>query len=490
MGQWTQRPILWGGLGLTASAWLVSWVNPAAAHMGETMMWGAIALGSGMWWFRQKQKKPLDLSIETPVLDRAGLEKEFIAIDRWLQQLTTEKSHHSKANASETLESFQKQLDALKVEGDRTQLRLAIVGGKASGKTVLATNLAQNTALKSAESAQVSEVIDLPTDALESADALTQTDLIVFLVNGDLTDSELATIKRLQGDRHHLILALNKQDQYLPDERPLVLQQIRERVLGIVPAQNVVAIAADPAAIKVRQHQADGTTQERMEQPEAELTALNQRLEEALKANAAERVLATTYRQTVALKAAIKTEVNRLRRDRALPQIEQAQWVAAGVAFATPVPSLDLLATASANAQLVMDLGTIYQQKLSLDQAKAIATALAELMLKLGVVELTSQAVTPLLKSHAATFVAGGMVQGASAAYLTRMAGLSLVEYFEEQEALGVTEPGVQRDRLMQKLQAVFQANQRSAFLQTLVNQAIQRLKPATNTNLPVANPS
>jgi len=489
MGQWTQRPILLGGLGLTAGAWLISWVNPSAAHMGETIMWGAIALSSGMWWFRQNQKKPLDLSIEVPVLDRAALEKEFASVERWLQQLTTEQSHHSQSN-TELLDTFKKRLEALKQEGDRTQLKLAIVGGKASGKTVLAKHLAHASALKPADSAQITEVFDLSTEALESSNSLTQTDLVVFLVNGDLTDSELATIKWLQGDRHHLILAFNKKDQYLPDERPMVLQQIRERVLGVVPVQDVVAIAAAPASIKVRQYQADGTMQERMEQPEAELATLTQRLEGVLKASAAERVLATTYRQTVALKAAIKVEVNRLRRDRALPQIEQAQWVAAGVAFATPVPSLDLLATASANAQLVMDLGNIYQQKLSLEQAKAIASALAELMLKLGVVELTSQAITPMLKSHAATFVAGGMVQGASAAYLTRMAGLSLVDYFEEQEALGLTESGVQRDRLMQKLQSVFQANQRSAFLQTLVSQAIQRLKPAANPAVPAANPS
>lgn len=489
MGQWTQRPILWGGLGLTASAWLVSWVYPGAAHLGETMMWGSIALGSGLWWFRQTRKQPLDLSPDVQPLDRAGLEREFAAVERWLQQLTTEQSHLSQAD-TESVAAFKNQLETLRQVGDRTQLQLAIVGGNASGKTVLAQTLAQTAALQPADAPQIADVIDLPTAGLESTEALTPADLVVFLVNGDVTDSELTTMKRLQRDRHQLIVAFNKQDQYLPDERPLVLQQIRERVLGVVPAQDVVAIAAAPAPIKVRQHQADGTVQEHMEQPEADVAGLVQRLADMLQTSAAERVLATTYRQAVTLKTTIKTEVNRLRRDRALPQIEQAQWVAAGIAFATPVPSLDLLATASANAQLVMDLGQIYQQKLSFEQAKAIASTLAELMLKLGVVELASQSITPLLKSHAATFVAGGMVQGVSAAYLTRMAGLSLVEYFEEQEATNLAATGVQRDRLMQKLQAVFQANQRSAFLQTLVSQAIQRLKPATNAPQPDANPA
>jgi len=37
-----------------------------------------------------------------------------------------------------------------------------------------------------------------------------------------------------------------------------------------------------------------------------------------------------------------------------------------------------------------------------------------------------------------------------------------------------------QRDSLVQKLQAVFQQNQRTAFLQTLVSQGVNRLMPAS----------
>lgn len=97
-------------------------------------------------------------------------------------------------------------------------------------------------------------------------------------------------------------------------------------------------------------------------------------------------------------------------------------------------------------------------------------------MVKLGLVEMASQAITPILKSHALTYVAGGTLQGISAAYLTRLAGLSLVEYFEEQSQSASTT--FQLDRLIQKLKAVFQDNQRSAFLQTLVKQGISRLTP------------
>ena len=111
--------------------------------------------------------------------------------------------------------------------------------------------------------------------------------------------------------------------------------------------------------------------------------------------------------------------MNGLRRDRAVPVIEQYQWIAAAAAFANPVPALDLLATAAINAQLVMELGGIYQQKFSLEQAQAVAGTLGSLMLKLGLVELSTQTIGTILKSNAITFVAGGVVQGVSAAYLT-----------------------------------------------------------------------
>ncbi|MBD1945701.1 YcjF family protein, partial [Coleofasciculus sp. FACHB-712] len=127
----------------------------------------------------------------------------------------------------------------------------------------------------------------------------------------------------------------------------------------------------------------------------------------------------------------------------------------------------------------VMDLGNLYQQKFSIQQAQAIAGTMGSLMLKLGLVELTTQTVGGVLKSNAITFVAGGAVQGVSAAYLTRLAGLSLIEYFQAQEAATTSEGRpLNLDQLRETLQKVFQQNQRVAFLQGFVKQAVARLVP------------
>jgi 5-enolpyruvylshikimate-3-phosphate synthase len=99
-----------------------------------------------------------------------------------------------------------------------------------------------------------------------------------------------------------------------------------------------------------------------MEQPASDTNQLTDQLAQILVQEGQQLVWATTKRLAIELKAEAQTGLNRVRCDRAVPVIEQYQWIAAAAAFANPVPALDLLATAAINAQLVMELGAIYQQ--------------------------------------------------------------------------------------------------------------------------------
>jgi hypothetical protein len=128
---------------------------------------------------------------------------------------------------------------------------------------------------------------------------------------------------------------------------------------------------------------------------------------------------------------------------------------------------------------MVMDLSGIYQQRFSLGQAQTAASAMGSLLLQLGLVELSSQAIGSVLKTNAVTFVAGGLIQGMSAAYLTRIVGLTLVEYFATQDVvLPQSNPAWHVDRFSQLLSQVFQANQRLTVLQDFVRQGLRRLVP------------
>jgi uncharacterized protein len=190
-------------------------------------------------------------------------------------------------------------------------------------------------------------------------------------------------------------------------------------------------------------------------------------------------VMNTTYWEVDRLKNTGKAQLNGLRRARALPIIEQRQWIAGAAAFANPLPALDLLATAAVNAQTIVDLSAIYQQPFSIELGQSAASAMGGLLLKLGLVEVSTQAIGSILKTNAVTYVAGGLVQGMSAAYLTRIVGLTLMEYFADLDIVAAqANPVWNPERFGTLLQQVFQANQRLTVMQEFVQQGIQRLIP------------
>ncbi|MBC6419935.1 MAG: YcjF family protein, partial [Prochloron sp. SP5CPC1] len=102
-------------------------------------------------------------------------------------------------------------------------------------------------------------------------------------------------------------------------------------------------------------------------------------------------------------------------------------------------------------------------------------------MVKLGLVELSTQTIGSILKTNAFSYVAGGAVQGISAAYLTRIAGLSLIEYFQEQEISIEEGKGFNLARMSASLKQVFAQNQRTAFLSSFVKQAVARLSSTSS---------
>ncbi len=475
-----RRPILVGGVGLSFSLWLWQSVHHSVLQLGEFGIVGAVALGTGFWLFQQKRFNTINPSSESP-LDRETVVKAIAQTESLINQLETE------ADNQETITQLRQRIAQLSTELDRKDIQLAVTGGKGVGKTNLIQVLESDWVSQQQQHLSLKETSALflssDTDAeLETTakDVALAADLVLFVTTGDLTDTEFQTLQQLRAAKARIMLVLNKQDQYLPTERAMILQHLRQRMVGQLIVEDVVAIASSPAPVKVRQHQADASVQEWLEPQKPDLTALSERLTQLLAQEAQQLVWATTIRAAMILKAEVKSQLNKVRRDRALPIIEQYQWISAAAAFANPVPVLDLLATAAISSQLVIELGEIYQQKFSLQQAQTAAKTLGSLMLKLGLVELSTQTIGGILKSNAFTYVAGGAVQGVSAAYLTRLAGLSLIEYFQEQEQSETTATGqpFNFERIGQKLQKVFQQNQRTTFLQGFVKAVVARILP------------
>ncbi len=467
-----RRPILIGGIGLSAALWLLETLQHSGSEMGETALIGLAAAGAGYWWWRQQSPK-LELALPQPLANREAAEKAIATSEAAINLLALE-AQNSAAPAHLTAK-----LDRLRAELDRQDLRITVTGGKAVGKTALIQVLNSKWASQQPPKLIFSETA--PLFANTNADAKIGGDLVLFVTAGDITDSEFKTLSQLASAGQRVLLIWNKLDQYLPAQQSQVLQQLHQRMQGILGTEDIIAIAASPNSIKVRQHQADGTVQERIENQVSQLEPLTERFTQILTDERQQLVWASAVREAASIKLEAKTLLNAVRRDRSIPIIEQYQYIAAAAVFANPVPALDLLATTAISTQLVIDLGAIYQQKFSLDQAKTVAATLASQMFKLGLVELSTQTITGLLKSNAVTYAAGGAVQGISAAYFTRIAGLSLIEYFQSQELDNAAKGIFSLDQLTKTLQAVFQQNQQVSFLESFVNEVASRLSPQTS---------
>ena len=264
-------------------------------------------------------------------------------------------------------------------------------------------------------------------------------DLVVFVVDGDMTQSELAALSTLGKTQRPLLLALNKADRYTADERERLLARLREHSTGLVRAEDVVACAALPADRLVVQVDAHGSeTQTRAPQP-ADVRALDARV----------RAIAEREGKTLAalnaglfagdLSDRVAMRVAAARRDLA-QRVIRNYCLAKGVAVAlNPIPVADLLAAASLDVALVLHLGKVYGQPLTRAEAGTlIATICAQLAALMGAiwgVHLVSSALKGV-SAGLSTFVTAG-AQGALAWYATELVGRAAERYLRQGKSWG-----------------------------------------------------
>jgi hypothetical protein len=461
-----RKPILVAGIGLSLVLWGWESLHQNFAEIGQWMLWIAIALGSGIWWLRPKTEKLISFKPVSPI-NQGKVDQAIAKTQKALDILAQEDPNFD-------LTPLQSQLESLPQTLEDQNVTIAIAGGKSTGKTTLTT------LLKNANLGTNIQIVDTDPLFSESSpfslDNLQIADVVIFMVNGDLTDTEWQALQYFQTHYQYPLLLFNKQDQYTPEDKALIVHQLRQRVENFLSEAEVISVSLNPQPITVRRYDADGSMAEILEPQPPEFNGLKDTLRTILDQDHQNLLLGRIWRQANQLQKQIKAQINQIRRDKAIPLIEKYQWISGTMAVANPVATLDLLATAAITGQMVLDLGTIYYQSFSLSQAKTVATEMGKLMVKLGLVELSTQTVSSLLKGNAMTYLAGGVIQGISAAYLTRIAGLSLIEYLQTQALSDQKGFKLNLEQLQGKMQEVFQNNQRVNFLKGFVSQALAKV--------------
>ncbi|NJR68374.1 MAG: DUF697 domain-containing protein [Synechococcales cyanobacterium CRU_2_2] len=292
-------------------------------------------------------------------------------------------------------------------------------------------------------------------------------DLLLFVSDNDLRRSEFEALQSLAQIGKRSLLILNKIDLLTDTDRELILAQLRERVRDLVAPEDVIAICANPQSVILPDRS--------IVEPTAEIVPLLRRLAEVLRAEGEDLVADNILLQSQRLGNETRRllDAQRLRKAEAI--VDRFQWISAGVIAMTPLPVVDLLGTAAVNAQMVVELGRVYGCELNMERGRELALSLAKTLTSLGVIKGAVELLTTVMQFNIATIVTSRAIQGVSAAYLTRIAGRSFIEYFRHDQDWG-------DGGMTEVVQRQFQLSRKDEFVKSFVQQAIAKVvQPITS---------
>ena len=264
-------------------------------------------------------------------------------------------------------------------------------------------------------------------------------DLVLFVVDGDITQPEIAALRRIAAESRPMLLVFNKADRYTRADRALVVESLARRTAGIVPPANIVTSAAAPAPRVYLEVDAQGNERETQRTPPREVQDLRDRLwtilEREGKTLAAlnATLFAGKLSDTLARRA---VDAQRDLAERILRNWSLAKGVLVGL---NPVPISDLMAAVAVDVSLVWHLSRVYGLPVTHNEAGALVRTIgAQMGLVLGTVWGVNL-VSSLLKggTFGLSTLVTGTAQGAVAYFATYVVGRAAQRYFQQGRSWG-----------------------------------------------------
>ncbi len=286
-------------------------------------------------------------------------------------------------------------------------------------------------------------------------------DLLLLVVDGDLRAAEWEVFETLSSLGKRLLLVLNKCDLRGEREEERLLALLRRRGAGRIQNADVVPVSSAPQSVPMPGG--------RPLQPEPEVEALLRRIAAVLHAEGEELIADNLLLQCRQLGEASRQLLDRQRRQDAEAIVDRHMWIGAGVLMVTPLPGVDLLGAAAVNAQMVMEIGRVYGVELGRETARDLALSVGRTLAGLGLIKGGVGLLSGALALHVPALLVSRAIQAVSAAWLTRVAGLSFITYFQQNQDWG--DGGVQ-----EVLRRQYDLNRREGALRRFLELALQRV--------------
>jgi small GTP-binding protein len=266
-----------------------------------------------------------------------------------------------------------------------------------------------------------------------------RSDLVIFVVDGDITDSELSSLQTLLAQGRPVVVALNKSDLYTRDELQELLTSVREKTDGLVLADDVLAVAAQPRPQDVIEVDEQGNESQTLRQREPEIEALRLRLWDIFETEG--KTLAALNASLFAADLSDQVGMRILNARREIgDKLCRTYCVAKGIAVAfNPVPVADLFAAAFIDVGMVMHLSKVYDLPISKREAGSLVSVIvaeaAALMGTVWALHFVSSALKVGTAGLSTVVTAGA--QGAVAYYSTYVVGQIAAEYLAKGKSWG-----------------------------------------------------
>ena len=111
-----------------------------------------------------------------------------------------------------------------------------------------------------------------------AAEVAQRADIVLFVVDGDMTGTELEALRRLKTLGMPLIVVLNKADRYSHEQLEQIRESLARHLEGMVARNDIVTASADPAMQVVIRVDEEGRETETSRQPAADVEPVRNRL--------------------------------------------------------------------------------------------------------------------------------------------------------------------------------------------------------------------
>lgn len=257
-------------------------------------------------------------------------------------------------------------------------------------------------------------------------------DIILFVVDGDLTASQLQQLKQITQPSTQILLVLNKADLYTDDEITALIKSLTEKTEGIINPKNIITSSAAPIPQILIKEDADGNQTREKLKVEVDIGHVKERIWKILEKDGKTLTALNASIFAGEISTKIAKKITKLRAS-AAEKVVTTYSIAKGVGVAfNPVPVADLLIAAGLDVAMIRKLSQVYGLPIVGKEAtKLTVTIMAQLVALMGAVwgvHLLSSALKTISAGLSTTLTAGA--QGALAYYATYLVGKIAEQYF------------------------------------------------------------